>query len=386
MTSAELPLFRRNQDPTLGVELELMLIDGDTFDLASSAVRVERETRALGLGDNVKLEITQSMIEINSSVHSGCASLRAELAELGAQLCTAARSHATRVCGGGTHPFHRWQERRISPSSRFHDVAHRYGYLAKQFTVFGQHIHVGCTSGDDAIRSIRVFARFVSQFIALSAASPFHRGVDTGFESCRLNMIAAFPLSGRMTHIESWQEFEAEFERLQRIGVVESLKDFYWDMRPKPEFGTVELRIPDTPLDVGLASDLAAYVQTLVVASQSLEIPGWLDDYVYRHNRFQAARFGYDGMILVGAGKERSSVRDDIRRTIDQLGCHAPDAAATAALDRLYARADASETDSAWIRRCLAEVGDLRVVVESACDRWEAVCTAEAGDEMLAAN
>lgn len=366
--------FHRNREPTLGVELELQLVDAADGDLATSAVRVERATHAEGLDRHVKLEITQSMIEINSSVHQDCATLATELGNLGSQLAAAAREHATRICGGGTHPFHRWQERRISPAVRFHEVAWRYGYLAKQFTVFGQHIHIGCESGDDAIRVIRVLSRFVPQFIALAAASPFHRGVDTAFESCRLNVVSAFPLSGRMTHIESWPAFEANFARLKRIGIVESLKDFYWDIRPKPEFGTVELRIPDTPLDPGLAADLAGYAQTLVTASRSLEIPDWLDDYVYRHNRFQAARFGYEGTVIISGDGERAALRDDIRWTMDRLREHAADSAAESAIARLYARVAKDECDAAWLRRAFAETSDLRAVVSRACDRWDSHC------------
>jgi carboxylate-amine ligase len=372
--------FRTNDRPTVGVELELMLVDSGSLDLATSAVRIERATHERGLDRHVKLEITQSMIEINSSVHDGCAGLESELASLGSELAAAALPHATRICGGGTHPFHRWQERRISPAGRFHEVANLYGYLAKQFTVFGQHVHVGCADGDDAIRVIRVLSRFVPHFIALAAASPFHRGVDTAFDSCRLNMVAAFPLSGRMTGIESWADFERFYERLLRMGVVGSLKDFYWDIRPKPEFGTVELRVPDTPLDVALATDLAAYMQLLVSASRTLDVPEWLDDYVYRHNRFQATRFGYEGRVVVSPAGERTSIQDDIRWTIDRLRDHATDAACAAAVERVYARAAAAENGASWLRHVYAQSGDLRAVVAAACDRWLANCTPAADD------
>jgi carboxylate-amine ligase len=376
MQSSQSLAFRSNEQATLGVELELMLVNPESWDLATSAVAVARETHERGLDAHVKLEITQSMIEINSSVHEDCASLDAELRTLCCELSAAAQSHATRICGGGTHPFHRWQERRISPSGRFHEVAHRYGYLAKQFTVFGQHIHVGCTDGDDAIRVVRVLGRYVPHFVALAAASPFHRGVDTGFDSCRLNIVAAFPLSGRMPPLESWAEFERFYERLRRIGVVGSLKDFYWDVRPKPEFGTIELRVPDTPLEVELASDLAAYAQALVVASRAMAIPEWLDDFVYRHNRFQAARFGLDGQIIVGAEGERVAIHEDVRATIDRLQRVNP--ACAAALERLRARAAASENGAAWLRRTYAEHDDLRQVVARACDRWRQGCATEA--------
>jgi carboxylate-amine ligase len=363
--------FEGNPAPSLGVELELMLVDPATWDLTTSAPSITRIAGALGLGQHIKLEITQSMIEIDSSVHAGYAALTQELHELGCALVGSAARHDTRVCGGGTHPFHRWQERRISPTSRFHELAHRYGYLAKQFTVFGQHIHVGCADGDTAVRTIQVLGRFVPHFIALAAGSPFHRGADTAFDSCRLNMIAAFPLSGRMPPLVSWSAFERFYARLRRIGVVASLKDLYWDIRPKPEFGTIELRVPDTPLEIDLAGDLAAYAQVLVSAAPQLELPEWLDDFVYRHNRFQAARFGFEGRLIVGERGEHASVREDILRTIEglvdvgaRLRCQPP-------LARLAARAAAAENGAAWLRRAYGECGeDFRRLVERTADRW----------------
>src|SRR5690606_31979681 len=128
--------------------------------------------------------------------------------------------------------------------------------LAKQFTVFGQHIHVGCGSGDDAIYLVHALARYVPHFIALSASSPFSQGVDTAFDSSRLNAIAAFPLSGSMPFVQSWDELNAYVAKMYRFRIIGSMKDFYWDIRPKPEYGTIEIRVCDTPLTVERAAAL----------------------------------------------------------------------------------------------------------------------------------
>ena len=303
--------FRSNSQPTMGVELELMLIDPACFDLKPSAIDLVSDAGVAGLAERVKLEITDSMIEINSSIHIRHEGLLAELQQLRKSLTSIASAHATSICGGGTHPFHRWQERRVSPTERFQKLGHLYGYLAKQFTVFGQHIHIGCRDGDAAVRTIQRLSLYIPHFIALAAASPFHRGVDTGFDSCRLNMIAAFPLSGRMPPVQSWDEFLEFYARLKRLQIVGSIKDLYWDIRPKPEFGTVELRIADTPLDVTTAAALAAYAQILVQWSDDSDVPLWLDDFIYRHNRFQAARFGFDRQIRT---KQRFRLPEHFRR------------------------------------------------------------------------
>lgn len=365
-----LPAFRSNDAPTLGTELELMLVDPGSLDLTASAVRVQRCAADEGLDERVKLEITQAMIEVNSSVHTAHGKLHAELQDIGSRLQRAAEHCGIAVSGGGTHPYHRWQERALSPMQRFQDVGHTYGYLAKQFTVFGQHVHVGCRDGDDAVRIADRLALYVPQFIAIGAASPFHRGIDTSFDSCRLNMIAAFPLAGRMPSVDSWREFEEFFDRLERLGIVSSIKDFYWDVRPKPEFGTVEVRVPDTPLDVRGAADIAAYVQALVEWSRRLRPTPWLDEYTYRHNRFQAARFGYEGRIIVGPHGERTSVRDHIAFTLDQVAAVGSELASDDALQRIGRRASERVNDAAWLRAQYAAAPSLESVMRRSVARW----------------
>ena len=366
-----LPDFRANDEPTLGIELELMLVDPQSFDLTPSAVAIERRARELGAGAAVKLEITQSMIEVNSGVHLQHAGLWDELRGICSVLSAAARQRGARVCGGGTHPFHRWQARRISPTRRFRQLSEQYGYLAKQFTVFGQHIHVGCRDGDDAVRAVHRLSLFVPHFIALAAASPFHRGADTQFDSCRLNMIAAFPLSGRMPAVYCWADFAKFYERLASLGVVSTIKDFYWDIRPKPEFGTVELRIPDTPLDALTAADLGAYAQALVDWTRSSEMPTWLDDHVYRFNRFQAARFGFAGRVIVDASGKRVSIRDHLRHTLGLLAQRADALGSTSAIVRLANRVATAANDATWLRGQYGSTQSFADVVRLSCDRWQ---------------
>ena len=189
------------------------------------------------------------MIEIGTSIQREHAALRDELHDLCRQLSRGARKLNIGIGGGGTHAFQHWSEQQIYPTERFHYISELYGYLAKQFTVFGQHVHIGVPNGDDALWLLHALSRYVPHFIALSASSPFVQGVDTGFHSARLNSVFAFPLSGRAPFVLTWDEFGEYFEKMTSTGVVQSMKDFYWDIRPKPEFGTIELRVCDTPLD-----------------------------------------------------------------------------------------------------------------------------------------
>src|SRR5450631_2964341 len=199
---------------TMGIELELQLLNRRNYNLATDAVDLLNWIEPESLKKQIKLEITQGMIELNSDIHTSVDRLLQELTELRAALIRVAHHLNIDVAGGGAHPFQRWHEQRISPSERFHDVHKKYGYLAKSFTVFGQHIHIGVANGDDAMYLAHCFGRFVPHFIALSAASPFYQGVDTAFDSARSHVVRAFPLTGTPPLVTQWSDFEAYFDKL----------------------------------------------------------------------------------------------------------------------------------------------------------------------------
>ncbi len=168
--------FTQSQPLTFGVELELQLVNTSDYNLAADADDLLRRAADDGGAGELKPEITQSMIEINSSVHERYEPLLAELRATRDSLSAHARKMNVAIAGGGTHPFQKWSERKIFPTERFLSVSEKYGFLAKQFTVFGQHIHIGCASADDAIYLNHAgFIRYVPHFIALGASSPFYQ-------------------------------------------------------------------------------------------------------------------------------------------------------------------------------------------------------------------
>jgi carboxylate-amine ligase len=364
--------FATSDSLTMGVELELQLVSLSDFDLVpASPDMLELLARAPFPG-NVTPEITQSMIEINSSVHTGHEGLLAQLREIRDTLLAAGRRLNVGVCGGGTHPFQQWSDRRIFSKPRFHEVSQLYGYLAKQFTVFGQHVHIGCRSGDEAMYLLHALNRYVPHFIALSGSSPFLQGADTSFQSARLNSVFAFPLSGRAPFLLSWNAFaEDYFERMAGTGIVRSMKDFYWDLRPKPEYGTIELRVCDTPLSVERAAALACYLQALcsyLLAGN--EPPPREDDYlVYNYNRFQACRFGLDGTLVHPQRHEPALVRDDILATLRRLEPHFAALGSGAALEQLR-RDIHMGSDADYLRQAFREGGSREAIVDAALDRF----------------
>jgi glutamate---cysteine ligase / carboxylate-amine ligase len=368
-----LEAFTTSEPLTLGVELELQLVDMLGFDLAPRAEDLLRELHKHTGSWDVKPEITRSMIEIGTSIQRRHEPLLAELLDLRAQMSRAARKLNIGIAGGGTHPFQHWSEQQIYPAERFGHVSELYGYLAKQFTVFGQHVHVGVPDGDAALWLLHALSRFVPHFIALSASSPYVQGVDTAFHSARLNSVFAFPLSGRAPFVLDWDAFGRYFDKMAATGVVKSMKDFYWDIRPKPEFGTIELRVCDTPLTVERAAALACYLQALCRwLREEKPLQPDEDDYlVYTFNRFQACRFGLDGDIVDPKTKQRHKLRDDIVRTLARVEPHAVDLGGLNACDHLR-QTLISGNDALWLRQQRAGGLPLPAVVEAATQRWMA--------------
>jgi carboxylate-amine ligase len=198
------------------------------------------------------------------------------------------------------------------------------------------------------------------------------QGHDSGFDSARLNSVTAFPLSGRAPFTLNWKDFaDVYFAKMERTGIIKSMKDFYWDLRPKPEYGTVELRVCDTPLTVERAAALAAYLQALCSHLLRREDPPPLeDDYlVYSYNRFQAARFGLDGVITHPKTYEQIALREDIITTLDLLEPHAQALGSLEALLHL-AGAVVDGSDAAFLRAQYERQGSCEGMVDAAIRRF----------------
>lgn len=370
-----LEAFGLSESLTLGVELELQLLNLSDFSLAAASDDLLALLRRKHFPGSVTHEITQGMIEVATSIHSRHDALLSELHNIRDTLVRAADRLNVGVSGGGIHPFQTWPEHRITERPRYRQVSALYGYLAKQFTVFGQHVHVGCRSGDEALYLLHALGRYVPHFIALSASSPFSHGHDTLFDSSRLNSVFAFPLSGRAPFILKWKAFADDyFMKMEHTGVVRSMKDFYWDIRPKPEYGTIELRVCDTPLTVDHAATLACYLQALclcLLEERERHAPREDDYLVYNYNRFQACRFGLDGVVVDPRSYAPRSLRDDIAATMEMiipavrgLGSDAM----ISGIERVLARGN----DANLLRSLHADQGSLEGVAQQAVQQFRA--------------
>jgi carboxylate-amine ligase len=368
-----LAFFETSQSLTMGVELELQLISLSSFDLTAESPDILALLQRQLFPGFVHPEITKSMLEIATDIHDNYQTLLDQLLNMRDKLILAGDRLNIGVCGGGAHPFQDWSERRIFSKPRFKEVSELYGYLAKQFTVFGQHIHIGCTSGDEALFLLHAMNRYVPHFIALSASSPFVQGKDTLFNSARLNSVSAFPLSGRAPFILSWDDFrENYFTKMEHTGVIKSMKDFYWDIRPKPEFGTIELRVCDTPLSIVRATSLACYMQALcryLLANRELCQPSEDDYLVYSYNRFQACRFGLDGTIIHPKSHEQLSLREDILMTLRKLEPHASILQSLPAIEHIH-QLNHCGSDATYLREEYILRGSVEGMVDASLEKF----------------
>jgi carboxylate-amine ligase len=375
--------FQRSAALSLGVELELQLVNTHDYDLAPYSDEMLRLMAREKLPGSVVPEMTSSMIEISTGVCESSAQVLSELSQIRDALVKCADKLNIAIVGGGTHPFQQWHERRIYDKPRFRELSELYGYLSKQFTIFGQHVHVGCPDADAALLMLHRMSRYIPHFIALSASSPYVQGQDTQFDSARLNSVFAFPMSGRAPFTLSWDEFGHFFAKTTRTGVVKSMKDFYWDIRPKPEYGTIEIRIGDTPLTVSAAAELAAYAQALAAdllrhrRSDPIE-PQYL---VYGYNRFQACRFGFEAMLADPKARTHIRLREDLLATLYSVQRLGDELGSADALSAIGARAENAVNDSRWLRERFAQTGSLSDVVRLQAERWRLEPATGAGTE-----
>ena len=294
------------------------------------------------------------MIEISTGVHTDYRdhAVRAD-SRFAIRWSGSAQRLNLAIAGGGAHPFQHWSEQRIFPKERFFHLHEMYGYLAKQFTVFGQHIHVGVSSGDDAIYLLHMMSRYIPHFIALSASSPFSQGMDTDFDSSRLNNINAFPLSGTMPFVARLERIQWLFRHHARSQGGREHEGFL--LGHPAQAGIRHHRDPRLRYAADHRARLrrsAAYAQALA-RHLMLDRPGApsLDVYrVYSFNRFTACRYGLEAGFIDAGTRTRRALKEDIAETLARLAPHAAALGSSAALEEIRRCVESGENDASWLR------------------------------------
>lgn len=315
-------LFHSSDKPSIGVEIELQLLDPNTLDLVPLAEKLLAACRSEGLA-RVKCEIHQSMVEIDSEISKDVKECHSFLSNRLKRLFEVAESLDITLGVTGTHPFQKWEDRLISAGNRYEWLHDKYRWLFKRMNVYGLHVHVGVKSGDRALSISRHLAPFLPHLLALSANSPFWHSVDTGMNSTRINIMDSFPFGGRPTTFDTWEEFELYVKTLEKCNVIASLKDLYWHIRPNLDFGTLEFRICDGMMTLSETMSAVALIHCLVVwADENLETFSSIPkDYYWieKENLWLAARDGLSASILLNTEGKRVKIADELHALVERL-------------------------------------------------------------------
>ena len=323
--------FTRNDRPTVGVEMELHLIDEATGDLVSASTQL---LAALGEGHpdgehpKAKHELFQSTIEIITGVCDTPAEAHADLLGTLQELRAVAEPRGVGIVSSGTHPFAIARAQDVSPDQRYHDLIDTMQWPARRLLICGMHVHVGVRDGERAIFIINELQRHLPVFLALSSSSPYFEGEDSGLASARSKVFESLPTAGLPPQLADWVDFEAFMSTLLESECISSIREVWWDLRPHPDFGTVEFRMCDATPTVREATAIAGLAQTLVSwCDEQLDngvLPEPPREWTVRENRWLAGRYGIDARLIVEDPRNgkptRQPIRDLVSEVVEQLG------------------------------------------------------------------
>jgi glutamate---cysteine ligase / carboxylate-amine ligase len=287
--------FTHNTEPTLGVEIELALVDARTMAL-TSAIHPLLERIPGSLAEKIKPELMQCYLEINTGVCRTVGEVEADLSEKILAVQQAADALDVRLLWSGTHPFSLWRDQEITPNPRYMMLLDLLQDMARQLVTFGLHVHVGVDSGDKAVMICDQIMQYLPVLLALSCNSPCWDGRITGLQSSRSKVMEALPTAGLPMVMRNWSEYTWMINHLIETGFINTIREIWWDVRPHHNFGTVEVRICDMPGNLADVLAMSALVQCLVHAlSDNIDEGSYTPlchPMLVRQNKWRACRYG----------------------------------------------------------------------------------------------
>jgi glutamate---cysteine ligase / carboxylate-amine ligase len=320
---------------TVGVEWELQLVDTTTRMLRQDAREVLAALPGLteeGEHPKIRHELMQSTVEVVTGICSTVSEVKDDLSATISQLERITGRRGTMLACAGTHPVSDWRDAKMAPIQRYAELVEQMQWLARRIQTFGVHVHVGIRDGSKAIPIVNALAAYLPHFLALTASSPYWNGQDTGLASSRAIVFGGLPTSGPPQPLTDWTEFEEYMDTLLRAGTIRSIKEVWWDIRPHPDFGTVEIRMFDgvpTLREIGmtaaLSQSLVQLLDTQLDRGYKLPTPpAW----VVRDNKWRATRYGLDAIVITDDSGSTAPLRDELyeltrelQPVADRLGC-----------------------------------------------------------------
>ena len=303
--------FNSSLEPTIGVEIELQLVAKNNLDLnnISSKVlaNVDKE-----FSDKIKCELVESMIEINTDICSNVEEAEKDIKKTINYLEEILKNYESELSCSSLHPFAIGKNQIVTDNDRYKRIMNDLQMVGKRFISQGLHIHIGIGDAEKAIKVNNALRIYLPLLLSLSTSSPFFEGEDTGLHSYRTKLFEALPLAGMPDYLNSWKHFENLTEHLESAGIINSVKDLWWDVRPHPGFGTVEIRVCDIPINFTEIIALVALIQALVVTLINLDPYPDTHIQILQSNKWQAARYGLDGVFVEPKTFKKLSMRKAI--------------------------------------------------------------------------
>ncbi|TQF69365.1 glutamate--cysteine ligase [Rhodococcus spelaei] len=363
--------FAGSPRPTIGVEWEIALVDPTTRDLSNSAAQVLAAADSLAGATPPRLhkEFLRNTVELVTGICATTAEAMDDLDETMRLLRRAAAREGVELMCAGTHPFAQWSAQQVTPNPHYDEMIERTQWWGRQMLIWGVHVHVGVSSVDRVFPIINALLVKYPHLLALSASSPMWAGVDTGYASNRALMFQQLPTAGLPFQFETWSQFEGFVHDQMKTGVIERLGALHWDIRPAPQWGTIEVRVCDGVSTAAELSALVALTHCLVVhfdrqLDAGLELPG-MPPWHVQENKWRAARYGLDAEIILDADSNERLVTEDLYDLLEQLQ---PIARELGCADELAAVADIPRRGASYQRQravAAAADGDLTAVVDA---------------------
>jgi glutamate---cysteine ligase / carboxylate-amine ligase len=310
--------FKGSEGRTLGVEEELQIVEATTGELVPKIEEIMSRLPE-DLKGAVSYELFQSVLEIKTPPCATTAEAGERLRELRSRVGSWAAASGTALASAGTHPFSRYMDQEITDQERYKRVIRTLRWVAQREVIFGQHVHVGVPGEQEAIEAHNRLAEQVPLLLALSANSPYWQGIDTGFESARVKVFETFPRAGLPPAFPDYAAFEGYVDLMVRSGSMDDYTFCWWDVRPHPRIGTIELRVLDSQTSLESTIALAALTQCLVAKFLSEDARGPYDRELTSENKWRAARHGLNAAFYDAEKGATVPVKESARALVDEL-------------------------------------------------------------------
>jgi carboxylate-amine ligase len=358
--------FARSPRPTIGVEWEFALVDAQTRDLSNEATAVIAE---IGENPRVHKELLRNTVEVVSGICECTAEAMEDLRNTLGPARRVVRARGIELFCAGAHPFARWSSQKLTDAPRYAELIKRTQWWGRQMLIWGVHVHIGISSAHKVMPIMTSLLQYYPHLLALSASSPWWVGEDTGYASNRAMMFQQLPTAGLPFQFQTWAEFEGFVYDQKKTGIIDQVDEVRWDIRPSPRLGTLEVRICDGVSNLRELSALVALTHCLVVdldrrleADESLPtMPPWH----VQENKWRAARYGLDAVIILDADSNERLVTEDLVDVVTRLEPVARSLGCSAELAAVF---DICRDGASYQRqRRVAEEhdGDLRAVVDA---------------------